>query len=170
MTVYEFNDPVNRSIGDNSPIVFQWPTAGATITAQRAFDNETFEDCAGAVTEITVASPQYKLSYAAADRPTTPSIITYKFTDGTDTAYLQVHISPEIPAAVSSLTPDADLSSLMTEIGPKRVKTKDMEVEAHDPMKIQQLLERRQTKQTYLSQFGFQIVRPKNGGRCGKCT
>ncbi len=35
-----------------------------------------------------------------------------------------------------------EFNALQDLVGPKRVKTKEVEIEAHDPLKIQQLLER----------------------------
>lgn len=51
-------------------------------------------------------------------------------------------------------------------IGPKRVDTKEVEIEAHDPLKVQQLLERRAAKPVLFSQFGYTKVVPKNGSEC----
>ena len=169
MTIYKYDDAIQRAIGDTTPIILEWPTAGATITAQVAFDNQNFSDCVGTVSEITVGdTPRYQLSYASADRKTTVGIITYKFTDGTDTGYLELHITPEIPDAVASVSSEADLTTLIASLGPKRVKTKDMEIEAHNPLMMQKLAERRASKPVALSQFGFQIAKRRCRTRCDR--
>lgn len=43
-------------------------------------------------------------------------------------------------------TPDEELKDLMRLVGPRRVDTKEVEIEAHDPLKMQKLLERRKSK------------------------
>lgn len=62
-----------------------------------------------------------------------------------------------------------DIQDLIHDLGPRRVKTNDMEIEAHDPAKMQKLLERRATKQVALSQFGKQIARRKLRDHCDRC-
>ena len=46
-------------------------------------------------------------------------------------------------------------------VGPRRVKTKEVEIEAHDPMKLQLLCERVKTKPTRFGQFTGTYVKPK---------
>ena len=54
-----------------------------------------------------------------------------------------------------------EFNTLQDAVGPKRVKTKEVEIEAHDPLKIQQLLERQALKPTRFGQFGGTYVKPK---------
>lgn len=65
--------------------------------------------------------------------------------------------------------PLQELLDLSKGIGPKRVKTKEIEIEAHDPLRMQRLLERRSCKPTTLADFGGVLVRPKHPGPCGDC-
>jgi len=57
--------------------------------------------------------------------------------------------------------PEINFAGLSDNLGPKRVKTKEVEIEAHDPLKIQQLLERQALKPTRFGQFGGTYVKPK---------
>lgn len=57
---------------------------------------------------------------------------------------------------------DEDFKALQNIVGPKRVKTKEVEIEAHDPLKLQSLQERRSVKATRFGQFGGTYVVPKN--------
>jgi len=56
---------------------------------------------------------------------------------------------------------DANFNALQDSVGPKRVKTKEVEIEAQDPMKLQALQERRGAKPITLGQFPRTIVKPK---------
>lgn len=167
MTIYDLSTQT-RAVNDPSPILFDWPVAGESLDVQVAFDNVNFDDIIGTVTEVTndASLPRYRIAYADADRPDTPTIITYKVTGATHTGYLELHITPEVPTVVSSVANTSDLSSLASSLGPRRMKTKDTEVEAHDPEKLQRLVERRSSKSVAMSQFKFNVARPKNGGCC----
>lgn len=57
---------------------------------------------------------------------------------------------------------DTEFNALQQSVGPKRVKTKEVEIEAHDPMKLQALQERRGTKPITLGQFPRTNVVPKD--------
>lgn len=50
-------------------------------------------------------------------------------------------------------TPEEELKDLLELIGPKRVDTKEVEIEAHDPMMMQKLLERRKSKPVTFGEF-----------------
>ena len=63
-----------------------------------------------------------------------------------------------IAATTMTLDPLQELQQL---VGPKRVKTKEVEIEAHDPMKLQALYERRSRKPVTLGQFPRTMVKPK---------
>ena len=55
----------------------------------------------------------------------------------------------------------ATTTSSSSTVGPKRVKTKEVEIEAHDPMKLQLLNERTASKPVTFGQFPRTYVRPK---------
>lgn len=61
-----------------------------------------------------------------------------------------------------------DITDMMALLGPKRVKTKDMEIEAHSPEVMQRLVERRASKAISLSTFRKDIAVPKDAFRCTK--
>jgi len=50
-----------------------------------------------------------------------------------------------------------------SDVGPKRVKTKEVEIEAHDPLKLQLLTERQGSKAVKFGQFTGTYVKPKYG-------
>jgi len=53
------------------------------------------------------------------------------------------------------------LLNIQTLVGPKSVKTKEVEIEAHDPMKLQLLCERLKPKAIKFGQFTGTYVKPK---------
>lgn len=57
---------------------------------------------------------------------------------------------------------DSSFKTIQDYTGPRRVKTKEVEVEAHDPLTVQRLSERRKNKRTLLSQFAYTQVKPKH--------
>lgn len=57
---------------------------------------------------------------------------------------------------------DIDYQALQALLGPKRVKTKEVEIEAHDLTKIQSLHERRGVKPVTFGQFPGTYVVPKD--------
>lgn len=72
-----------REVGDETPIEFAWPVAGATITGTLG-DGTAL---AGAISFVQTEGGihWYRLAYDAADRPDDGSPIGYVFTDGTYT-------------------------------------------------------------------------------------
>ena len=61
-----------------------------------------------------------------------------------------------------SQTMSTEWEDIDTLVGPKKVDTKEATVEAHDPLKLQQLLERRKpSKPVMFHQFSFTKVVPK---------
>lgn len=173
MTTYQFSDPVERELGDETPIIFEWKRSGVNPAVQIAMDNINFSDINGTVTDITNTGgvPRYRIEWHVDDNPTSASIVTYKIAEGGDTAYLEVRYTkpvtatepttPEVPA-------DGTLSELVTLLGPRRVKTKDMEIERDSIDKMQKLLERRSKKPVSLGQMRHDIVVPKYGDYCDK--
>lgn len=66
----------------------------------------------------------------------------------------------DVEAAITTLAATADL------VGPRRVKTKDMEIESHPLDKLQAFQERNSSKPVGLGQMRYDFVKPK-GGCCG---
>jgi len=169
MSVYQFGDVVTRSLLDETPLVFEWLRAGVTPVVEVAFDNVSFVALTGTVSEITNVVPRYRINYNIADRPATPGIITYKMAEGGDTAYLEVMFTtnPNTVVIPEILPPDiSTLATLVASVGPRRVKTKDMEVEAHSIDAIQKLHERVGPKPIGLGQIRGDIVVPKGHWWC----
>lgn len=164
MPTYSYAHPVVRAADDETPILFEWPTADAVVTGTVAFDNVNFTAITGVITDISDELPRYKLAYNAADRLATPGVITYKFTDGTTTIYLELQItSPQrVPEAVDVST----LSSLIESVGPRRVKTEGIEVESHPIDKLQKVQERQGPKVIGLGNMRKDIVVPKGRWWC----
>jgi hypothetical protein len=71
---------------------------------------------------------------------------------------------------VSTDTPDdSSLVDFISALGPKRVKTKAMEIEAHSPEVAQRILERRARKKVGITRIPFNIAVPLGGCDCGDC-
>ena len=58
------------------------------------------------------------------------------------------------------MTPEEELAAASQTIGPKRVKTPNMEVEQFDPLTIQRATERANSTLPIFSNFGMTIVSP----------
>ena len=166
MTVYEFTNAVTRAADDETPLFFEWPRTGVEPAVQVAFDNINFTAISGTVTEKSLAgdNPRYMIAYNAADRLSSPGIITYKITEGGDTVYLEVHItSPQKPPEAVDV---ASLASLIESVGPRRVKTEGIEVEAHPIDKMQKVQERQGPKVIGLGNIRKDRVVPKGNWWC----
>ena len=74
----------------------------------------------------------------------------------------QVKTVTTITETVTVKDTSETFEALQNIIGPKRVKTKEVEIEAHDPLKLQSLRERIASKSTRFGQFGGTYVVPKN--------
>ncbi len=68
---------------------------------------------------------------------------------------------PVLPPTATESTQDLDFQDLQDLVGPKRVKTKEVEIEAQRPMDLQALQERRGRKAVTLGQFPRTMVKPK---------
>lgn len=55
-----------------------------------------------------------------------------------------------------------EIKNLQDSLGPKRVKTVDVEVEMHDPVKLQRLVERTKPKPVLFANFAYTRVSPKH--------
>lgn len=67
-----------------------------------------------------------------------------------------------------------DLAAAIAALGPQRVKTKDVEVEQHDILKLQKVMERNVARQPSLASLHFVIAQPKceptpKENPCGDC-
>jgi hypothetical protein len=136
MAILEFDSPIKRFVNDAIPIIFAWVRTGVTPTVTVAFDNTTFVPVTGSVEEL---SPnKFRLNYHANDRPSTPALITYRISEGGDVGEFEVYIvAQQTPPAPAPPTP-------FPGIGPKRVRTRDLDIEQFDPDKLD-LIERRRT-------------------------
>lgn len=140
MATVEFDSPIKRIVNDGLPIIFGWVRSGVTPVVTVAFDNTTFVAVTGSVEEINPA--KFRLNYHANDRPSTPALITYRVSEGGDVGEFEVVIeaSSEAPIPPPPLPP-------FPGIGPKRVRTRDLDIEQFDPEKLE-AIERRSTSGT----------------------
>lgn len=144
---------ISRTLDDTQPIAFDWgePTA-VSIDAEVAFDNINYEDAVGEVVELSEG--RWQLNYDAQDRPTNPGLVTYKFTDNLgNTDYLSVNFTGT-PAEPD--LPDIKYPSY----GPRRVKTKEMDIEQFDPMKLAFLDDRSQESTPTFGSHKFAVGVP----------
>ena len=81
---------VERSLSDTNAITFAWPVSGATITATRSINNETYGAVQGAIAFLRTESSKhyYTLAFDVDDRPAAEGQVRYKFEDGTYTRYV----------------------------------------------------------------------------------
>lgn len=157
-----------RDINDIGPITFEWfgilPTE---IIAEVSFDNINFIETAGEVTYLDLQEI-WQLSYSPLDRPTSPGLVTYRFTSNFDeTAVLLLEFIGNLPTN----NPALDLG--LTEYGPKRVKTKQMEIEQFDPRILDELDERKRVRGNGIptfcsSAFCVGETREERIGRCSR--
>ena len=133
------NSILQRTLDDNQPLAFSWdynpePT---TIQAEVSFDNTEYVDTIGAVVNLT--NNTWQLEFEPQDRPTNAGLITYKFTDdlgNTEELLVEFVGEPSTPQL-----PEVDTT--YSKYGPKRVKTKEMEIEQFDPRVLQDLEDRK---------------------------
>ena len=135
MSTIAFDSPVVRVINENLPIIFDWPRTEVTLEVSVAFNNTDFSPVSGVITEI--APYKYRLSYNAADRPLTPALITYKVEEGGDQGTFELLLKSQNV----SPTPEP-----LSDYGPKRVKTKQMDIEQWDPEMLERLNNRKTLK------------------------
>lgn len=129
MTVYEFSDPVQRATNDDTPLIFSWPRTGVEPTVTVSFDGTTFVAVDGTVEELDI-DYQYKINYSSIDRPSIPGLAFYKIEEGGDSAIFILNVTPSVPTVNEG-------SPTYSAYGPKRVKTKQMEIEQFDPRVLQ---------------------------------
>ena len=152
-------DSLIRDINDTNPIQFEWSLPATAITAEVAFDNVTFVETIGSVFNPT--GNIWQLSYDPQDRPTVPSLITYRFTDNNSN---QQTVTLQLTGALASQTlPEQQFS----EYGPKRIKTREMEIEQFDIEKLDRLKQRSSNNNPSFCQSTFCVgyydsTRPHN--------
>jgi hypothetical protein len=98
MATVLFDHVPQRTLTQETPIVFGWPREGETFSYTVSIDDgQTFVAGAGAITENpTDGVPgEYSIPYYSQERPDGPGLVIYKFTDGTDTAKIYVNIIAE---------------------------------------------------------------------------
>lgn len=140
------NDQLTRQLLDETPISFDWAISEATnIVATVAFDNTNFIDCIGEM--VLISSSRWQLTYHPQDRPTNAGLITYKFMDNLD----NVDILPVEFTGVPVTSEEIALK--LSEYGPKRVKTKEMEIEQFDPRILDEVEERKKNRTKNLPTF-----------------
>jgi hypothetical protein len=100
--------PVSRTLDDETPIRFVWPTDDATITAERSMNAGVYEATSGIVSFFRTEGNEhwYKLSYNAADREI--GVVRYKLTDGTITRYVTLQV--EYNSATTAIA-EADVAT-----------------------------------------------------------
>jgi hypothetical protein len=87
--------PIVRSINDNLPISFLWPTADATFVVRRSINDAVFEAASGTVgTALRQEGSRwrYQLSYNAADRPAAEGKAQYELTAGGRTRFVELRV------------------------------------------------------------------------------
>jgi len=138
-----------------------------TITSKYQKDNGTRE-----VLDVTAIEEQedgvYSIPYSAAIANVTTRLLFYPESSEDNVQVIPWQWESGARTRTTSTTntivitdPIPSFEDLQTTVGPKRVKTKEVEIEAHDPMKLQALRERIATKPTRFGQFGGTYVRPK---------
>ena len=137
-----------RNLNDVGPINFQWfgvnPVA---IRGEVSFDNVNFVDMAGTISYLSVQEV-WQANYNPLDRPTNAGLVSYRFTDNSGNSET---LSIEFIGIISETDISVDLD--LAKYGPKRVKTKQMEIEQFDPRILDELDERKRTRSNGLPTF-----------------
>lgn len=137
-----FKNHAERHVNDGLPIYFSWPRSGADFTADVSFDGgDTYSPISGTIEEITPDgdNAEYRITYSSSDRPAGVGTVLYRLNDGTDTGKLYVDVKPTTTAPGSTVVPSSDLELIAAAsrgYGPKRVRTKDIEIEQFDPLTV----------------------------------
>ena len=131
MSTITFDSPIKRIVNDGIPIIFDWVRSGVELVITVAFDNTTFVPVVGSVEELSPG--KYRLNYHESDRPSSPSLISYRVAEGGDVGIFEVLILQ--PQAIEAPSTPSEF----TAFGPKRVRTRDLDIEQHDPEKLDRL-------------------------------
>lgn len=94
---------LDRDKDDQEAIRFSWPSDGATVTGQVSFAGGAYQSVAGAITQRADegAVYWYQLAYHADDRQLGTQ--RYKFTDGTNTQYVNLRVGSDTEARLAKL-------------------------------------------------------------------
>lgn len=138
----------SRQLDGTDPVTVVWESATPdSMLAEVSFDGTVYVPTVGSVTHL--GGDNWQLSYHPQDRPTNPSTVIYRFTDNNSNQ--QLVTIPFVGTVTTPELPELTYSAY----GPKRVKTKQMEIETHDPEKLQRLTERSMNKvPTFCSSAG----------------
>ena len=140
------DDQLTRQLSDETPISFDWGVEAATnIIAYVAFDNSNFIDCVGEMESL--GSNRWQLNYHPQDRPTNAGLITYKFLDNLDNSDILPVEFTGVPVTTE------EIALKLSEYGPKRIKTKEMEIEQFDPRILDEVEERKKNRAKSLPTF-----------------
>lgn len=128
---------VEREIGNESAVIFSWPTAEASFQLTRSIDGGPYDPASGVVTfrELANGILFYEISFHVDDRPVEPGLVVYSLNDGAITRLLPVRIVEaastdceiEEPAA-PLLTPDGIGEAMAA---PARMTVEGNTVEQH---------------------------------------
>jgi hypothetical protein len=86
--------PVERNVSNETPILFTWPSASATITVTRSIDAGSYAAATGGATFAYTQDGQhfYSLAYSANDRPAGAGSVVYRLNDGTVVRLLPLQV------------------------------------------------------------------------------
>ena len=120
-----------RTIDDETPLRFTWPTPSETITVERSVNAGAFEAAAGAVTFFRTEGLQhfYKLAYDAADRAI--GIVRYRLNDGTDTLFMTLQVLDLSSGGGGDATEDNQLAILAALTGTEVIQVASPNVDGN---------------------------------------
>jgi hypothetical protein len=93
-TIFDSYNVVHRQVGNETPVIFDWNSDDATITATRSINGGSFGNISGSITFLYTKNGQhfYQLSYHVSDRPNGTGNVLYQLDDGLNTRLLPVYI------------------------------------------------------------------------------
>jgi hypothetical protein len=123
-----------RTIDDETPLRFVWPTNDATVTVERSINSAAFTAATGTATFFRTEGTKhwYILSYNAADREV--GIVRYRLTDGSVTRFMTLQVLP--PVALDATQTQAAAAAAITAAD---VATKTKQDETIDLIKAGEL-------------------------------
>lgn len=150
-----FRNPVERRAGDGIPVYFQWPRSGAEFTYEYSTDGgANFFSGDGVITERNADGKyDYFIPYNVEERPEGAGIVLYLIDDGEDTGRIIVNVAE---CATSPVPAPSEFGAS----GPRRVRTKEMEIEQFRPDILQLVEDRKVSKTPSFCQSQFCIGVP----------
>lgn len=137
---------LQKTISDTEDIKFDWVAEAITIGAEVSFDQINYLEAAGLVERED--GNRWIFRYSPLDRPTSASTVVYRFTDNAGNSdTLSVNYTEPI------VNPNTENNLVLSQYGPKRVKTKQMEIEQFDPRILDELEERKSRRSAGLPTF-----------------